>query len=434
MTADLYTTFEKISFYSGKALLLIVFLGFWIVVAIYVYVTFPKHFTRKNPEFTFVFTMVATAFTSYLASVGVFSMRFIEPIGFVSEIGYHFMKYGSIFLLMISGSLAIYFITVPAFQTPFVKTVLFTIIWSPMIVFLAYEDGIWIFLDNLSTYRFIPINVENGEPADGVLDNFVSFAFFFALISTHLQYFFEKARIWTDVRRVERSETTFHAGSIDLFLLFLSVSLALIVALLLSGANLISVSIFSGVLAAGFSIAFRELLNNVVAGVILYLDNSLRSGHVIELADGWVGKVKQFTLRYTQLEDRDKIEALIPNGRLINEKITNYSRDSKLVRLAVEFPLPLGSDFGYFSKPFQNAALRCKRVHKGPNNPPKLFLLSHSHWATHVQLRFWITTPEDGIANIKSEVMIEVGKTLKDLGVDFPQPHLSFEMARPRVE
>lgn len=419
--------FEKFSSLADRGMLFIVFFGISIIIYIYMTVSLKKEFRKNNPDYIYITILVVMGIAGYVAGVTAYSMKYVEPDGFISQFSFGILKYGSVILLIISGTIAIIYISVPVFQSRLLKAWFLGVIWSPLVVLLVYDGGVWEFLKNLSEYRFIDPVGQVKQNDEGILDNVVRFFFFFVLIGVHLQYFFEKARIWRDEKRTISSESDFHSGSIDLFFLFLSMSFSLILGLLLSGANPISVSIFSGVLAAGFSLAFRELLNNVVAGVILYLDNSLRSGHVIELADGWVGKVNQFTLRYTQLEDRDKVEALIPNSRLISERILNFSRNSDLVRLAVEIPLPLNTQIRDISKALEGAALRCKRVHKGPSNPPKLFLLRHSYWASHVQLRFWITTPSDGIANIKSEVMMEVGETLRELTISLPRPHISID-------
>ena len=372
--------------YADKGLIVIVIFGVFWTIFMYVRVYLSRKFAEESFRLTIVFSFVALAIILYLVSLILHSAQLLEhKNGFVSKNSYLILKTSSMLLFIVSGSFCLYYVKVKFLFSTATKFLLFMILWSPTFIFVLYSEGIGRFLANLSSYQFILTNKAEIDH-DSVIDSVVQFLFFFTLVLVHFQFFFETLKLWHEQAKNDRLGKDFHPGSIDIFLLFLSISFSLILGLIMSGANPISVSIFSGVLAAGFSIAFRELLNNVVAGVILYLDNSLRKDHVIELADGWIGKVKQFTLRYTQLEDREKIEALIPNGRLINERILNYSRESRLVRLKVEVPLPINTDFDKISKELEKAALQCDRVFKGTSNPPKFFHIGYSNWAARTEL------------------------------------------------
>ena len=69
-------------------------------------------------------------------------------------------------------------------------------------------------------------------------------------------------------------------------------------------------------------------LNNVVAGLVLAWDKSIKFGDVISLPDGFTGEITRQSLRYTQLTDRNQVNVLVPNSIMTTRELTNFTRDS----------------------------------------------------------------------------------------------------------
>lgn len=439
---------EVISFFE-KAQLVNVIFAYAIIIFMLLSVLLPKNMVEQNNEFIYISTIFITAILGVLVSAILFSLELVGKFLIISKVSYNIFNYINIFLLIISGIYCIEKAKDNILSNRLVKFILMSIMFFPVLIHVSKwnSGGIVVFLENLSYYQF---NIDENDLAsiyrnsttnfnnekdnyDGILDNIAIFIFISVITLSHFQYFIDKIRILIKLRKQHIIDVNFNTDSINVFIMFLAVSISILIALIASGAGIFQIGIFSGVLAAGFTIAFRELLNNIVAGLILYSDKSFRSGHVVELQDGWVGVVKDFHLRYTRLEDRNKIEILVPNGKLISEPIINYTRDVSLIRLGVDIALPLGIDVKLIEAFLINAALECSRVVKNLKNSPKIFHKGHSYWATHIELKFWINSPGQGIENIKSDVMNKVMVTLSALKITVPTHHITIDEYKKKI-
>ncbi|HEY4175136.1 MAG TPA: mechanosensitive ion channel domain-containing protein, partial [Rhodopila sp.] len=105
---------------------------------------------------------------------------------------------------------------------------------------------------------------------------------------------------------------------------FTLLTLAVVLALGSVGIDLTAFAVFSGAVGVGIGFGLQKVVSNLVSGVILLIDRSIKPGDVIEV-DGRYGWITGLNARYVSLATRDGREILIPNENLITEKVTNWS-------------------------------------------------------------------------------------------------------------
>lgn len=255
-----------------------------------------------------------------------------------------------------------------------------------------------------------------------VMLDLIRVGYFFSVALSFLQYYGELVRQWRS-EATARQEPKLDELSIDRAIFVFSVVLSAVVAMALSGVNLVGLGVFSGLVGAGLSLAFRDLLNNLVAGLILLWDKSLEVGDVISTEDGWTGEIRNITMRYTLLGDRNEVEMLIPNSMLISGSIRNLTREIPEVRLGVKMRIGLSEDFRQAINIMEAACVNMGgRVSQKSRFKPKGFLLEHTSEATILEIRFWISDAAAGIANIKSDVAQRVTEALEAEGFYRPVP------------
>ncbi|MCG8441338.1 MAG: mechanosensitive ion channel, partial [Caulobacterales bacterium] len=128
--------------------------------------------------------------------------------------------------------------------------------------------------------------------------------------------------------RIEPSLRILFAKTAQVALLFLASAIGLTVL----GIDLSAFAIFGGAIGLGIGFGLQKIFANLVSGVILLLDRSIKPGDVIEI-DETYGWVNSLGLRYASVITRDGKEHLIPNEMLITDKVVNWSYSNKEVRV-----------------------------------------------------------------------------------------------------
>ncbi len=198
------------------------------------------------------------------------------------------------------------------------------------------------------------------------------------------------------------------------------VLLAVLVALPTTGINFGALAVFSGALGVGVGIGLQRQVSNLLSGLFLLLDKSIKPGDVIEVGQtfGWV---KDMTARYVGVVTRDNKEILIPNDDFVVNQVINWSHSDHRVRMEVSFGVAYSSDPHDVRRLAVEAAKSPKRVAQSPE--PVCHLTAFGDSSIDFVLRFWITDPEDGITNVKGQIFLALWDLFKENGVELPFPH-----------
>jgi len=132
---------------------------------------------------------------------------------------------------------------------------------------------------------------------------------------------------------------------------------------------------------------------------------------------GWINYLG---LRYTSVITRDGIEHLIPNEELITQRVENWSFSDNLVRLKAPIGISYDSDVRMAMKLCIEAAEMIPRVELTPE--PRVQLMGFGDSSVNLELRIWIDDPQQGRANILSEVLLNVWDKFHEHGITIPFP------------
>jgi len=201
---------------------------------------------------------------------------------------------------------------------------------------------------------------------------------------------------------------------------FAMITVAILVALSSVGINFAALAVFTGALGVGIGIGLQKQVSNLVSGVILLLDKSIKPGDVIEVRDtfGWV---REMSARYVGVVTRDNKELLIPNDDFIVNEVINWSHSDRDVRMEITFGVSYDSDPHQVREFAVEAAKRTERIIKDP--APICHLVEFGDSSLNFVLRFWIRDPEQGITNVKGKILLALWDKFKELGIEIPYPH-----------
>ncbi|WP_439111303.1 mechanosensitive ion channel family protein [Lentibacter sp.] len=196
--------------------------------------------------------------------------------------------------------------------------------------------------------------------------------------------------------------------------------LALFVGLRATGVDLTGLAVLSGAIGVGLGFGLQKVVSNLVSGVIILLDKSIKPGDVISLGEtfGWINTLGA---RYTSVVTRDGREYLIPNEDLITGQVVNWSHSDDFVRLDIYFGTAYGDDPHKVRALAIEAAKGVDRVlsHKAP----VCHIVGFGDSSVDYILRFWIKDPTGGLTNIRGNVYLALWDKFQenDISIPFPQ-------------
>ncbi|MDH3264488.1 MAG: mechanosensitive ion channel [Paracoccaceae bacterium] len=186
------------------------------------------------------------------------------------------------------------------------------------------------------------------------------------------------------------------------------------------GFDLTGLAVLSGAVGLGLGFGLQKVVSNLVSGVIILLDKSIKPGDVISLGEtfGWI---ESLGARYVSVVTRDGKEFLIPNEDLITSQVVNWSHSNEFVRLDIYFGTAYANDPHQVRRLAVEAAKSVNRVLTF--RAPVCHIVSFGDSSVDYILRFWIKDPVEGLTNVRGAVFLALWDTFKanDVSIPFPQ-------------
>ena len=196
--------------------------------------------------------------------------------------------------------------------------------------------------------------------------------------------------------------------------------IALLIAFQIVGFNITTLAVFSGAVGLGVGLGLQGIIANFLAGFTLLADRSIKPGDVIEI-EGQMGWVTSMQGRYVAVRTREGTELLIPNDRFMSEGVTNWSRSDRVVRIHAPFHISYTTqDVEQVQAMAIQIALDHERVVDDP--APLCNLLALSKSSIDFELQFWIKDPEQGLNNVRSDILVAILKQLRQDNIEIPYP------------
>ncbi|SDL93524.1 mechanosensitive ion channel family protein [Halarsenatibacter silvermanii] len=189
------------------------------------------------------------------------------------------------------------------------------------------------------------------------------------------------------------------------------------------GIDLGAFAFIGGAIGVGLGFGLQKIVSNFISGIIIILDKSIKPGDVVEI-DEVFGEVRSLNSRFVSVVTRSGKEFLIPNEHFITNRVINWSYSNDLVRIDLDLGVGYNSNLNQVRELVLQAAEENSRILKRPK--PVCLVKDFGDNTVDFQLRFWIKDPENGVDNIKSEVMYEVWDLFHehDINIAFPQRDL----------
>ncbi|HEX8258070.1 MAG TPA: mechanosensitive ion channel domain-containing protein [Allosphingosinicella sp.] len=187
----------------------------------------------------------------------------------------------------------------------------------------------------------------------------------------------------------------------------------------LVGIDLTALAVFSGAFGLAIGFGLQKTFGNLIAGIILLMDRSIKPGDVIVVGESF-GHVTKIGVRAVSIVTRDGKEHLIPNENLMTQEVENWSYSSPNVRVHIPVGVGYDCDLALAQRLMIEAATAPSRVLKSPR--PTVWLRAFGESSVDHEILVWISDPEGGVGNVQSEVLNLLWRLFKENGVALPYP------------
>lgn len=110
------------------------------------------------------------------------------------------------------------------------------------------------------------------------------------------------------------------------------------------GLNLSSIAVFAGGLGIGLGLGLQGVVKEFVSGLVLIFDRAIHIGDYVEMPDGTRGIVQEIGPRATRIRNNDNVYLLVPNSKLIDNTVINWTLRGETRRIHVPFQVAIGVD------------------------------------------------------------------------------------------
>lgn len=184
----------------------------------------------------------------------------------------------------------------------------------------------------------------------------------------------------------------------------------------------------AGLTVAVLGFAFRDIGENLLAGLFLAASRPFTVGDIVQVG-GVEGTVLRIDLRYTQLRTFDGRDAFVPNAQVFKEPVFNATRN-RMLRGDFEFEISDGDDITLVLRSGVAALGRLAEVVDNP--PPYAAVVEPLVGKFRVRFYFWtqLAAQRQAFVQLKGEAMLAVWQAFKEAGVRAPVDTLALVNTR----
>ena len=186
-----------------------------------------------------------------------------------------------------------------------------------------------------------------------------------------------------------------------------------------------------GALAIGIGFGTQTLFKNFISGILVLFERKVRVGDILDV-DGVAGTVTSIDTRSSMIRTFDGVEIILPNSLLLENKVTNWTHDTPVVRRVVRVGVAYGSPLRKVSTILSECAASHGIVSKSPE--PQVILEDFGPDSLVFALYYWIDLRgKTGAMVVGSDLRFMIEKRLSEAGISiaFPQREIHLSTDKP---
>lgn len=174
----------------------------------------------------------------------------------------------------------------------------------------------------------------------------------------------------------------------------------------------------AGIIGLALGFAFQDLSANFIAGVALAIRRPMRIGDLVE-TNGVFGTVKHVRLRTTDLHTPEGQVVIIPNRKIFEEILTNFSTLGRR-RIDLEVGVSYGDDLDKVRQVTLEAVTGLNRL---SSTEVELFFEEFGDSSINFVVRFWVAfARQPDYLKARSDAVMAIKAAFDQNGITIPFP------------
>jgi small-conductance mechanosensitive channel len=204
---------------------------------------------------------------------------------------------------------------------------------------------------------------------------------------------------------------------------YIIITVGLLVALKQAFAlDLTSIAVVFTALSVGIGFGLQYIAADIASGFILLFERPIRIGDRVTIGDD-EGDVQSINLRTTIVTTNDRIAIIVPNSKLVSQRVVNWSYGDPRARIAIPIGVADDSDIDLVTQTLMQAAHGVSNVLDEPK--PRVQFLKFGDYSLDFRLLVWTNQPRRHV-QIRSDINYRIARLFRERSIRIPYPTQEF--------
>jgi potassium-dependent mechanosensitive channel len=188
------------------------------------------------------------------------------------------------------------------------------------------------------------------------------------------------------------------------------------------GIDLTSIAVIFTALSVGIGFGLQYIAADIASGFILLFERPIRIGDRITIGED-EGDVKSINLRTTVVTTNDQIAIIVPNSKLVSQRVINWSYGDPRARITIPIGVADDSDIQLVTNTLIEAAQGVPTVLPEPQ--PRVQFLKFGDYSLDFRLLVWTNQPRRHV-QIRSDINYRIAQLFRERSIRIPYPTQQF--------
>ena len=186
--------------------------------------------------------------------------------------------------------------------------------------------------------------------------------------------------------------------------------------------DLTSIAVIFTALSVGIGFGLQYIASDIASGFILLFERPIRIGDRVTIGED-EGDVQSINLRTTVVTTNDRIAIIVPNSKLVSQRVVNWSYGDPRARIAIPIGVADDSDIQLVTNTLIESAEGIPSVLYEPQ--PRVQFLKFGDYSLEFRLLVWTNQPRRHV-QIRSDINYRIAGLFRERGIKIPYPTQEF--------